>query len=64
MEEREPTQADLDRWDSEDAREFGFRGYDEELPAERKSRLTPVVKSPHVLFAQCTIVGCRLCAGW
>ena len=28
-EERDPTPAEVQRWDEEEAREFGFNGYDE-----------------------------------
>lgn len=62
-EEREPTQADLDRWREEEAREFGFSGNDEETPAERRARLAPKPVTIH-RFATCTKVGCSICAGY
>lgn len=62
-EEREPTQADLDRWRQEEAREFGFSGNDEETPAERRARRQQRDKPVTIhRFSTCEIVGCPICA--
>jgi len=53
-EERDPTQADLDRWRDEERREMWDEGPDISRKAPKKTS--------HV-FSQCNIVGCKICSG-